>query len=179
MQVNSHTIAFLAKMQVILFCCQPQGWFHGHGLFTTIDGMKYEGGECAPSWRDKKSFPKARGAHQGGKLQDMIPICQFEKGSLQFLFFDDVPIVIIISGDSRVKQIMTRHVGEGIRITSIEGSLTIILIATIIAQEFRAGRIWGHGLLTFSDGSSSSEGYFQVGMLVWIFQQTIENQEIQ
>ena len=21
-----------------------QGWFHGHGLFTTIDGMKYEGG---------------------------------------------------------------------------------------------------------------------------------------
>ena len=22
-----------------------QGWFHGHGLFTTIDGMKYEGGE--------------------------------------------------------------------------------------------------------------------------------------
>ena len=54
MQVNSHTIAFLAKMSVILFCCQPQGWFHGHGLFTTIDGMKYEGGECAPIWRDKK-----------------------------------------------------------------------------------------------------------------------------
>ena len=114
-----------------------------------------------------KKFPKGKRRAQGDKLQDMIPTCQFEKGSLQFLF-DDVPIVII--GDSRgVKQIMTKQVGEGIRITSIEGSLTIILIATIIAQEFRAGRIWGHGLLTFSDGSSSSEGYFQVGMLVWIF----------
>ena len=20
-----------------------QGWFHGHGVYTTIDGMKYEG----------------------------------------------------------------------------------------------------------------------------------------
>ena len=22
---------------------QFQGWFHGHGVYTTIDGMKYEG----------------------------------------------------------------------------------------------------------------------------------------
>ena len=47
-----------------------QGWFHGYGVFSTIDGMKFEG-------------------------------------------------------------------------------------------EFRGGRMWGHGLLTYSDGSPSSEGYFQ------------------
>ena len=27
--------------------------------------------------------------------------------------------------------------------------------------EFRGGRIWGNGLLTYSDGSTNSEGYFQ------------------
>ena len=157
-------------MSVILFCCQPQGWFHGHGLFTTIDGMKYEGGECAPSWRDKKSCQKARDAHRVAKYKIWSLLANLRKDPCNSCFFDDVPIVI--SGDSRgVKQIMTKHVGEGIRITSIEGSLTIILIATIIAQEFRAGRIWGHGLLTFSDGSNSSEGYFQVGRLVWISRQ--------
>ena len=29
--------------------------------------------------------------------------------------------------------------------------------------ELRGGRLWGHGLLTYSDGSPSSEGYFQEG----------------
>ena len=36
------------------------------------------------------------------------------------------------------------------------------------ASEFRAGRIWGHGLLTFSDGSNSSEGYFQVDYFIGV-----------
>ena len=27
--------------------------------------------------------------------------------------------------------------------------------------EFRGGRIWGNGLLTFSDGVTGAEGYFQ------------------
>ena len=32
--------------------------------------------------------------------------------------------------------------------------------------EFRGGRLWGHGLLTYSDGSPSSEGYFQESMFM-------------
>jgi len=27
--------------------------------------------------------------------------------------------------------------------------------------EFRGGKIWGNGLMTYSDGTPSSEGYFQ------------------
>ena len=115
----------------------------------------------------KKSCSKARGTHRVTNYKIWSLLANLRKGPCNPCFFYDVPIVL--SSDSRVKQIMTTHIEEGIRITSIEGSLTIILIATIIAQEFRAGRIWGHGLLTFSDGSSSSEGYFQVGLLFWIF----------
>jgi len=32
--------------------------------------------------------------------------------------------------------------------------------------EFRGGRLWGYGLLTYSDGSPSSEGYFQEAMFI-------------
>ena len=32
--------------------------------------------------------------------------------------------------------------------------------------EFRGGRLWGYGLLTYSDGSPSSEGYFQESMFM-------------
>ena len=31
----------------------------------------------------------------------------------------------------------------------------------VIAGEFRGGRIWGNGLMTYNDGKVGSEGYFQ------------------
>ncbi len=32
----------------------------------------------------------------------------------------------------------------------------------ILEGEFRGGRVWGHGMLTFDGGRAVSEGYFQV-----------------
>ena len=46
--------------------------------------------------------------------------------------------------------------------------LLLPLNVFVCASEFRAGRIWGHGLLTFSDGSNSSEGYFQVDYFIGV-----------
>ena len=68
-----------------------QGWFHGHGVFQTIAGIKFEGELDDHSRSDKSS-------------------------------------------------------GRGL----------------IAPGEFRGGRLWGKGLLSFNDGKTGSEGYFQV-----------------
>ena len=39
--------------------------------------------------------------------------------------------------------------------------LTAVLCTTFCAGEFRGGRLWGKGLLSYSDGSPGTEGYFQ------------------
>ena len=72
-----------------------QGWFHGHGIYYTIGGMKFEG-----------KFNIGKTSQERKKLLFQMPF-QLLKG------------------------------------------------------EFRGGRIWGNGLMTYNDGKVGSEGYFQ------------------
>ena len=46
----------------------------------------------------------------------------------------------------------------------------------LISGEFRGGRIWGNGLLTFRDGVSATEGYFQGPIQLNIFSIKIDDQ---